>query len=110
MNTEEMIMNDVATTEMDINSVPVETPNIAPSVVAPQQINPQQLGFRKTRTIIRENSVKVGRNDLCPCGSGKKYKKCCGRDTNKYNSIRELSSQEMAKIRNFDAHITSFKK
>ena len=21
----------------------------------------------------------VGRNDLCPCGSGKKYKKCCGR-------------------------------
>jgi uncharacterized protein YecA (UPF0149 family) len=22
--------------------------------------------------------VKVGRNDLCPCGSGKKYKKCCG--------------------------------
>ena len=24
------------------------------------------------------NTVKVGRNDLCPCGSGKKYKKCCG--------------------------------
>lgn len=23
-------------------------------------------------------SVKVGRNDICPCGSGKKYKKCCG--------------------------------
>jgi preprotein translocase subunit SecA len=23
-------------------------------------------------------SKKVGRNDLCPCGSGKKYKKCCG--------------------------------
>ena len=21
---------------------------------------------------------KIGRNDLCPCGSGKKYKKCCG--------------------------------
>ncbi|GAI64020.1 unnamed protein product [marine sediment metagenome] len=21
---------------------------------------------------------KVGRNDLCPCGSGEKYKKCCG--------------------------------
>jgi preprotein translocase subunit SecA len=25
------------------------------------------------------NQDKVGRNDLCPCGSGKKYKKCCGR-------------------------------
>ena len=23
--------------------------------------------------------VKVGRNDPCPCGSGKKYKNCCGR-------------------------------
>jgi uncharacterized protein YecA (UPF0149 family) len=23
-------------------------------------------------------SVKIGRNEPCPCGSGKKYKKCCG--------------------------------
>ena len=30
-----------------------------------------------TKTIVRETE-KVGRNDLCPCGSGKKYKKCCG--------------------------------
>ena len=27
---------------------------------------------------IRRDAVKVGRNDPCPCGSGKKYKKCCG--------------------------------
>ncbi len=27
--------------------------------------------------VVRE-TPKVGRNDLCPCGSGKKYKKCCG--------------------------------
>ena len=27
---------------------------------------------------IRLDQPKVGRNDLCPCGSGKKYKKCCG--------------------------------
>jgi preprotein translocase subunit SecA len=25
---------------------------------------------------------KIGRNDPCPCGSGKKYKKCCGRNVN----------------------------
>jgi preprotein translocase subunit SecA len=31
----------------------------------------------RTKTIVRE-VPKVGRNDLCPCGSGKKYKKCCG--------------------------------
>lgn len=28
--------------------------------------------------IIRRESSKIGRNDACPCGSGKKYKKCCG--------------------------------
>ena len=27
----------------------------------------------------RSISDKVGRNDPCPCGSGKKYKRCCGR-------------------------------
>ena len=26
---------------------------------------------------MQEKMIKVGRNDLCPCGSGKKYKKCC---------------------------------
>jgi len=29
-------------------------------------------------TVVREGK-KVGRNDPCPCGSGKKYKNCCGR-------------------------------
>lgn len=32
--------------------------------------------FKKSKTIVKED--KVGRNDPCPCGSGKKYKKCCG--------------------------------
>ena len=27
---------------------------------------------------IRRETPKIGRNDPCPCGSGKKYKKCCG--------------------------------
>lgn len=31
----------------------------------------------KPATFVRE-APKVGRNDPCPCGSGKKYKKCCG--------------------------------
>ena len=30
-------------------------------------------------TTVRNEGVKIGRNDKCPCGSGKKYKKCCGR-------------------------------
>lgn len=32
---------------------------------------------RESKTVVNEN--KVGRNDPCPCGSGKKYKKCHGR-------------------------------
>lgn len=33
--------------------------------------------FPKPKTVKREDP-KVGRNDPCSCGSGKKYKKCCG--------------------------------
>jgi SEC-C motif-containing protein len=29
------------------------------------------------KTVVR-SSPKIGRNDPCPCGSGKKYKRCCG--------------------------------
>ncbi|QGS69357.1 hypothetical protein CV093_16855 [Oceanobacillus sp. 143] len=36
----------------------------------PNSISNQKAGKKK---------VKIGRNDPCPCGSGKKYKKCCGR-------------------------------
>jgi hypothetical protein len=31
---------------------------------------------KNSSTIVK--GKKIGRNDLCPCGSGKKYKKCCG--------------------------------
>ncbi|MBN2719610.1 MAG: preprotein translocase subunit SecA [Proteobacteria bacterium] len=31
-----------------------------------------------TPQTVRRDTPKVGRNDPCPCGSGKKYKKCCG--------------------------------
>jgi len=34
---------------------------------------------RKTAVPTPKSVPKVGRNDPCPCGSGKKYKKCCGR-------------------------------
>lgn len=37
--------------------------------------------LEKTRQycIKKQLSRRVGRNEPCPCGSGKKYKKCCGR-------------------------------
>ena len=40
-------------------------------------ISPKEGGVNKT--IVNEEP-KVGRNDPCPCGSGKKYKNCCGRN------------------------------
>jgi preprotein translocase subunit SecA len=39
---------------------------------------PQQ-GKPATQGTVVAKSVKIGRNDPCPCGSGKKYKKCCGK-------------------------------
>lgn len=32
---------------------------------------------KRSKTVVN-TEAKVGRNDPCPCGSGKKYKKCCG--------------------------------
>ena len=32
-----------------------------------------------TKSKAPKKVVKIGRNDLCPCGSGKKYKNCCGK-------------------------------
>ena len=46
-----------------------------------QVAKPTSEGFAGDKPIVRRpvvKAVKVGRNDPCPCGSGKKYKKCCG--------------------------------
>ncbi|MDD2238147.1 MAG: SEC-C metal-binding domain-containing protein, partial [Kiritimatiellae bacterium] len=34
--------------------------------------------LNQAATPVHRDEPKVGRNDPCPCGSGKKYKKCCG--------------------------------
>jgi len=39
----------------------------------------QQDDKKKKPETVRRTGPDVGRNDPCPCGSGKKYKKCCGR-------------------------------
>ncbi len=40
-------------------------------------VKPKEGGLNKT---VVKTEPKVGRNDPCPCGSGKKYKNCCGRN------------------------------
>jgi preprotein translocase subunit SecA len=67
----------------------------ASRVIAPQNIRREAVAARaqRPRTVesgpgggsqprqqtVRNTDKKVGRNDPCPCGSGKKYKVCCGR-------------------------------
>ena len=35
--------------------------------------------IKKNENFKKVSNKKVGRNEPCPCGSGKKYKHCCGR-------------------------------
>jgi len=43
----------------------------------PGHVHGAHCNHHRLAPIIRE-TPKVGRNDECPCGSKKKYKKCCG--------------------------------
>ncbi len=51
-------------------------PGGEPMQAMPQEIQPSVLPPGVT---LRRELPKVGRNDPCPCGSGKKFKQCCGR-------------------------------
>ncbi len=52
----------------------------APRPEGPSQQKPMATSSRTTPAMPESstNKAKTGRNDPCPCGSGKKYKKCCG--------------------------------
>jgi uncharacterized protein YecA (UPF0149 family) len=68
-----MIMDSVANTQ----NMQMSADEVMNNYVT--QGNPAQLAQfmpRKPKQMVREHG-KIGRNDLCPCGSGKKYKKCC---------------------------------
>ena len=46
-------------------------------------VQPRQMFTNKDDSVAKEpvkNENKIGRNDPCPCGTGKKYKNCCGKD------------------------------
>lgn len=45
-----------------------------------EQLNPLPVKEKKASNVVDIRSYqKIGRNEPCPCGSGKKYKKCCGK-------------------------------
>ncbi|MDD2224551.1 MAG: preprotein translocase subunit SecA [Candidatus Shapirobacteria bacterium] len=61
---------------------PVTDPNLIPKNVTEgrgdsMSENPQAEPELPPKQVTIKNDQVIGRNDLCPCGSGKKYKKCC---------------------------------
>jgi preprotein translocase subunit SecA len=44
-----------------------------------QTSGPSDVSGGTKKPVARSGQKKVGRNDPCPCGSGKKYKNCCGK-------------------------------
>ena len=69
------IQHDVVHTIYHVGLVKKEAPQQAPAAMA-QAAAGRDAGSKQP---LKVGSRKVGRNDPCPCGSGKKYKKCCGR-------------------------------
>jgi preprotein translocase subunit SecA len=50
----------------------------SPQRQAPMGAPPPGMAAPQPAVPVRRDTPKVGRNDPCPCGSGRKYKKCCG--------------------------------
>ena len=70
--------------EKTVRAVLTVVPRAAAPIKRVQVANPLNAGFEggpkapAKVTIIKKPAEKIGRNDPCPCGSGKKYKNCCG--------------------------------
>ncbi len=69
------IQHDVAHTVFHVRIEQREAPRPQPSPMARAAVGSAGAGKPKAAT----GSKKIGRNAPCPCGSGKKYKHCCGR-------------------------------
>ncbi|MFC1914196.1 preprotein translocase subunit SecA [Chloroflexota bacterium] len=70
------IRHDVAHTIYHVNIQKKEAPKPEPTPLAQAA---GRTGGENQRQKVKVGGRKIGRNDPCPCGSGKKYKHCCGR-------------------------------
>jgi preprotein translocase subunit SecA len=71
------ISSDVVSHLFRIQTVKEESAVARPIARPPQLQTNRNAG--DGRQMVQREANKVGRNDPCPCGSGKKYKKCCGK-------------------------------
>ena len=77
-----LILNDDAAPAPDLLerhlAIHADAPGTS-EIVAQQQAAIDGTQADRKPQPIRNRDQRVGRNDPCPCGSGKKYKRCCGR-------------------------------
>jgi preprotein translocase subunit SecA len=77
-----MLLNDPGSQNPSAfaGAVRADTPEMSPfGAPQPSSRKPARVGGDDaTPKTVRRDEPKVGRNDPCPCGSGKKYKKCHG--------------------------------
>lgn len=69
---------EVETTDKDVQNI-AEKYTHREQVAEPTMTNADGSDGR-SKTVVKSAKQRIGRNDPCPCGSGKKYKKCCGKD------------------------------
>jgi preprotein translocase subunit SecA len=74
----EMFQNMINTIQDDVVRYIFRVNVVQPEQQKQRQVVENRYAEEGARQPVRKES-KVGRNDPCPCGSGKKYKKCCGR-------------------------------
>jgi len=57
-----------------------EMPEMTPEMMPQEMATASEAGRGGAIETVRREGRKIGRNEPCPCGSGKKYKKCCGQN------------------------------
>jgi uncharacterized protein YecA (UPF0149 family) len=78
-----MIMDAASNIQFQDNQSPQEAMQTAMEM-SPAKLQSLMMRYQKPKQKVRE--YHVGRNEKCPCGSGKKYKHCC-LESGKYEEL-----------------------
>lgn len=80
LGTDEEIMEEFSDRDAAIDAVIAAVKRIEVAFREARASEPDALRLVQPETPYAREAPKVGRNTSCPCGSGRKFKKCCGRD------------------------------
>jgi uncharacterized protein YecA (UPF0149 family) len=75
-----MSNNDPMAERFDAKQKQHKLEELARKALTPEQREAEEKLLKETKKVDPiKGAGEAGRNDPCPCGSGKKYKKCCGK-------------------------------